>query len=82
MTPETKRQYKDDIARCRAERDAYRSRAAYQWKLKAELNRKRQWLESLKALDRYHEYKRTAIYYDSEMKRLQAVLRPSPKEAA
>lgn len=71
MTPETIRQYKDDHARCRAERDAYLSRAAYQWKQKIEFNRKRRWLDALSALDRHHEYKRTAAQYADAMKRLE-----------
>lgn len=75
MTPETIRQYKDDLARCRAERNAYLSRAAFQWKQKIEFNRKRRWLEGLAALDRHHEYKRTAAQYTEEMRRLARFLK-------
>lgn len=75
MTPELKRQYQADMARCRAERDAYKSRAAFQWKLRIELNARRRWLEANEALNRHHEYKRTATQYDSEVRRIKEFLK-------
>lgn len=71
MTPETLRQYRDDIARCRHERDAYKARAAARWKDYIELRKKKRWLAANEALDRHHEYKRTAAQYASEVVRLQ-----------
>lgn len=77
MTPEVKAQYQGDLGRCRAERDAYRKRAAFQWKERIRLNAKRRWLEALAALDRHHEYKRTAAQYDAEVKRIREILETS-----
>jgi hypothetical protein len=74
VSPEVRAQYKADMARCRAERDAYRKRAAFQWKERTRLNAKRQWLEALKAMDRHHEYKNTAAQYDAEVKRIKEII--------
>jgi hypothetical protein len=74
VSPEIRAQYKADMERCRAERDAYRKRAAFQWKQRIDFNRKRQWLEGLKAFDRHHEYKHTASQYDAEVKRIKEIL--------
>lgn len=75
MSPELREQYKADAARCRAERDAYKSRASFNWKEYHRLNKAKRWLDALAALDRYHEYRRTSAYYGSEAKRLKEFLR-------
>jgi hypothetical protein len=75
MTPELRAQYKADVARCRAERDAYKSRASFNRTEYHRLNKAKRWLDALQALDRYHEYRRTAAYYDAEVKRLREFLR-------
>lgn len=74
MQPETLQQFRDDIARNRYERDAYRSRAAAKWKEYLWLNRQRRYLDAFTARDRHHEYKRTAAQYDAEMRRLKALI--------
>ena len=75
MTPELRAQYKADAARCRAERDAYKSRASFNRKEYHRLNKSKRWLDALQALDRYHEYRRTASQYDAEAKRFRELIR-------
>lgn len=77
MSPETRRQLKDDLARARHEREAFRARARQRRLDYLDLRKKRRFLESLQALDRYHEYRATAAQYDAEAKRLRALLTPT-----
>ena len=75
MTPETRRQYRDDMLRNIAERDAYKSRASFNRQEYLRFRKERKWLESLKALDRWHEYKATAAKFNAEARRIREFLR-------
>jgi len=74
MLPPVRRQLLDDIARNRAERDAYKSRASFQRKEYSRLNKARRFLDALMALDRYHEYRNTSVQYAAEVTRLRGML--------
>lgn len=75
MSPELRAQYKADIERNMAERDAYKSRSTFNRKEYTRLNKAKRWLDALQALDRCHEYRRTAVQYDNEVRRLREFLK-------
>lgn len=75
MTPETKQQYKDDLARVRHERDAYALRAARNRTDAIELRKRRRWLDALLADTRASEYRATRDQYAAEAKRITAILK-------
>lgn len=75
MSPEVERQFKDDLARVRHERDAYAKRAADRRREAIELRKGRRFVDALVADDRASEYRRTRNQYHTEAKRLVALLR-------
>lgn len=78
MTPEVRRQFKDDLARNRHERDAYARRASDRRKEATALRKQRKWVAALVADDRASEYRRTRDQYAAEVKRIAALLAPEP----
>lgn len=74
MTPETKAQYKADLERTRHERDAYRKRASFQRQEYLRLKSERKFLEALKALSRYNEYRSTSAHHAAEAARIRNLL--------
>lgn len=75
MTPETKQQYKDDLARNRHERDAYAARATRNRKDAIEFRKRRRWLDALLADTRASEYRATRDQFAEEVKRIAAFLK-------
>ena len=75
MTPETKAQYRADLARVRYERDAYAARAARSRKDAIEYRRQRRWLDALKADSRAREYRATRDQYAAEARRIAGLLK-------
>lgn len=74
MTPETRKQYLDDLARVRYERDTYAKRAAERRKDAQAARRRRDWLGALQADDRASEYRKTRDQYAEEARRIQRIL--------
>jgi len=61
---------KDTLSRLRYERDRFKEMSTGRRKEAAELRKKRQWLEVLKAMERCHEYAASARQFQAEIDRL------------
>lgn len=77
MTPDLVSQYRADLARSRAERRRFAKLAADRRRESAELKKRGQWVDALKARDRAYEYRQSRDQYADEVKRIQELLRPS-----